>query len=131
MRLRAQLAALLLALCFFLPEAHAAKLSPLPMNQFVAGPVPKNVNYKKSNVFYKDDSITVRIMSGKFMDVKYTAARVKIAHPSQFRTVSAQQVRNVRAAFHAVGISAADGSTSGSSSALAASVRTRYCEITA
>ena len=109
MRLRAQLAALLLALCFFLPEAQAAKLSPLPMNQFVAGPVPKNVNYKKSNVFYKDDSITVRIMSGKFMDVKYTAARVKIAHPSQFRTVSAQQVRNVRAAFQAGNNSTATG----------------------
>ena len=78
-----------------------AALSPLPMDRFVAGPVPKNVNFNKANTYYKDESITVRISYGTYQGVKYTTARVKISHPSQFRAASAQQVRNVGKAFGA------------------------------
>lgn len=65
----------------------------------MAGPKPKDANYRKSNVYYKDESITVRIMAGTYLGVRYTTAHVKIKHASQLRAVSAQQVRNPKAGF--------------------------------
>ena len=100
LRLNVRFAAILLALLCLAPcGALSAGLTPLPMNQFMAGPVPKNVNYRKSNTFYQDDSISVKISAGTYQGVRYTTARVKIAHASQLRAVSAQQVRNPRAGF--------------------------------
>lgn len=91
---------LLLLLALTASCAHAA-LSPLPMDRFVAGPVPKNANFSKDNTLYEDESLTVRISYGTYEGVKYTAARVKISHASQLRAASAQQVRSINKAFGA------------------------------
>lgn len=68
--------------------AEAPVFEPLPMNKVSAGPVPKTENYLSDNE-YVDDSISVKIYSGRYAETDYIYAHVKIAHPSQLRTAPA------------------------------------------
>lgn len=75
--------------------------SGLPMDDFSWGPRPKKENYITTPDYaaYQDDSITVRIYTGRFADTTYNCAHVKISHPSQLRTAPAGIIDSDQATF--------------------------------
>lgn len=87
--------------------AAAEAFEPLPMNSTAIAPAPRDENYL-SDREYRDDSISVTITEGEYLDVHYICARVKISHPSQLRTVPAMQVDNPNAVFSATNTSEAE-----------------------
>lgn len=99
---------LAMLMIFCAGAAWAEEWEPLPLDQAVVFPSPKDENYL-SDTEYEDETISVQIFSGKYSDVKYTCARVKIADISQLRAVSAQQVRNPNALFAEKNSSTATG----------------------
>jgi len=76
-----------------LTGALGEELYPLPMDSTAVAPPPKDECFL-SKWEYADPSITVRIMEGAYASIPYTAAYVKISHPSQLRAVTASQVRD-------------------------------------
>ena len=94
----------LLLLCAF---AAAETFVPLPMDSTAIAPAPRDESYL-SDREYEDPSISVKITEGMFQDVHYWCARVKIAHPSQLRTVPAMQVDDPHAVFSAWNTSEAE-----------------------
>lgn len=89
---------LLVLFLVFAAGAAAEGLTPLPMDTYEGGPVPRDENYLSDNE-YQDESITVKIFEGRYADTDYTYAYVKIIHPSQLRTVPAAMVNSPRATF--------------------------------
>ena len=84
-----RITAFLLAMLFLLcSPAFAEDLSPLPMDSYAPGPVPKDSAYL-SDTEYEDESISVKIYYDRFADTDYVYAHVKISHPSQLRTAPA------------------------------------------
>ncbi len=77
--------ALLCACCF---GAYAEGLEPLDMDSLAPGPAPKDTAYL-SDMEYQDESIHVRLYFGRFAKTDYVCAYVKISHPSQLRTATA------------------------------------------
>ena len=89
-----------LVLVLLVAGAAAKPLDSLPMDSTAIAPPPKDECFL-SDREYKDDTISVKINEGDYLDVHYWCARVKIAHPSQFRTVPARQVDDPNAVFAA------------------------------
>ena len=100
MNMRRRLSALLLAGLLLIPFScvSAEGLTPLDMDSTVIAPAPKDENYL-SDYEYKDESIHVVIDEGVYDGIHYTCAYVKIADPSQLRTVPAAQANNPKAVF--------------------------------
>lgn len=81
------------------PAAEPATVwEPLPMDTVTIGPAPKDECYI-SDTEYVDESISVKIYSGRYADTDYQYAHVKISHPSQLRTAPAA-IGGSRANFH-------------------------------
>jgi hypothetical protein len=97
----------LLLLILALP-ASALDFEPLPMDGPALAPAPKDECYISPNR-YEDASIQVDITEGYAGNVHYTCARVRIQHPSQLRTVPAQQVNQPGAQFSAMSTASARG----------------------
>jgi exopolysaccharide biosynthesis protein len=92
-------ALLILCLCALLFSSAAAEgLTPLPMDTLDFGPAPRDENYLSDNE-YLDESIHVQIFEGRYADTNYVYAYVKIADPSQFRTVPAGVYFSANATF--------------------------------
>ena len=87
-----------LLLLLAVPAAPAEDLQPLPMNSTAIAPAPSDEGFL-SDREYRDDSISVVISEGEYLDVHYWSTRVKISHPSQLRTVPAMQVSDPHAVF--------------------------------
>lgn len=85
-------------ICSMSIPAHA--LTSLSMDSPEIAPAPKDECFL-SDREYLDSTIHVVIDEGTFKDVHYYAARIKITHPSQLRTVCATQVRKPDAEFEA------------------------------
>lgn len=101
------------AICFILllllcQCAMADSLIPLRMDGPDAAPAPKDSCYL-SPTEYLDDSIHVSITDGYWEGVHYTCARIRIAHPSQLRTIPAHQVQQPNAQFSAMSSATALG----------------------
>lgn len=77
------------------------------MDSTAIAPPPRDECYL-SDSEYKDDSISVTITEGEYLEVHYWCARVKISHPSQLRTVPAMQVDDPNAVFSATNTSEAE-----------------------
>lgn len=97
-RLMCLTAAMLLAVLFALPAS--AELTPLPMDDLSFGPAPKDENYL-DDWTYEDESISVKLGEGRWCDTTYMYAHVKIADPSQLRTVPANVYTSPNAKFTA------------------------------
>ena len=82
---RVLLIAMLCALCF---GACAEELEPLDMESLEPGPAPKDAAYL-SGMEYEDASIQVKLYIGRYAQTDYVCAHVKISHPSQLRTATA------------------------------------------
>jgi exopolysaccharide biosynthesis protein len=78
--------------------AAAEGFTPLPMDTYDGGPVPKDEAFL-SDTEYQDNSITVKIFKGSYADTDYTYAYVKISDPSQLRTAPAAIVNSPKANF--------------------------------
>ena len=76
--------ALLCTCCF---AACAETLEPLDMDSCEPGPVPQDASYI-SDTEYQDESISVKLYSGRYAQTDYVCAHVKISHPSQLRTAT-------------------------------------------
>ena len=100
MSLSRRLSALLLAglLMILFSRVSAEGLTPLDMDSTAIAPAPKDENYLSDHE-YRDESIHVIIDEGEYDGVHYTCAYVKIADPSQLRTVPAAQANNPNAGF--------------------------------
>ena len=98
---------LILTLIFCVP-ANAQSFEPLPMDGPGLGPAPKDKCYT-SPTHYEDESIWVDITDAYAGNVHYTCVRVKIQHPSQLRSVPAQQVNQPNASFSAMSTITARG----------------------
>ena len=88
----------LLALVLFVSCAAAESFAPLPMDTTAIARPTRDECYLSERE-YKDNTISVKITEGDYLDVHYWCARVKITHPSQLRTVPARQVDDPGAAF--------------------------------
>ena len=86
----------------------AQELEPLPMDSTAIAPAPKAECYL-SDWEYQDASIHVTITQSKYKAIRYTCARVQIAHPSQLRAVPARQADDPRAEFSNVDLTTAYG----------------------
>ncbi|MGI6688895.1 MAG: phosphodiester glycosidase family protein [Christensenellales bacterium] len=90
--LRIGLIALMIALLMvFLPSGTIysfAEIVPLPIDE-TGGVPPYDWGYLTEEEGYEDESISVRIEHGRFEGTNWTAVHVKIAHPSQLRTLKA------------------------------------------
>ena len=93
---------------FFCVPANAQSFEPLPMDGPGLGPAPKDKCYT-SPTHYEDESIWVDITDAYAGNVHYTCVRVKIQHPSQLRSVPAQQVNQPNASFSAMSTITARG----------------------
>ena len=82
---RVLIIALLYAFCF---GAYAEGLEPLDMESLDPGPVPNDAAYL-TEMEYEDASIRVKLYNGRFAETDYVCAHVKISHPSQLRTATA------------------------------------------
>lgn len=89
-----------LALALVFSCASAGTFTPLPMDSTAIAPAPRDECYL-SDREYRDDTISVKIDEGDYLGIHYWCARVKIAHPSQLRTVPARQVDDPGAVFAA------------------------------
>ncbi|MBR4537371.1 MAG: phosphodiester glycosidase family protein [Clostridia bacterium] len=76
--------ALLCTCCF---AACAETLEPLDMDSCEPGPAPQDASYI-SDTEYQDESISVKLYSGRYAQTDYVCAHVKISHPSQLRTAT-------------------------------------------
>ena len=114
MNKRCALIIVLILMLSFSPTALAEGLEPLPMDSTAIAPPPKDECFL-SDWEYEDASIAVKIWEGDYelsgpifrLPVHYTCAHIKIAHPSQLRTVPAAQADDPRAVFTASGSSGA------------------------
>lgn len=79
---------LTLMLLFVCLGAAAEDFLPLPMDAYDPGPEPRDACYL-SDTEYQDDSISVKIYTDRAFDTDYVYAHIKIAHPSQLRTMPA------------------------------------------
>lgn len=68
-----------------------AEWTPLPMDDNSYGPAPREEN-RLSPTEYQDESIWVQLGEGRYAETTYHYAHIKIAHPSQLRTVPASVV---------------------------------------
>lgn len=89
--LRVIIIILLMALLLVLVPSGAiysyAEIVPLPIDE-KGGIPPYEWGYQGDHA-YEDESISVNIEHGRFEDTNWTAVHIKIAHPSQLRTLKA------------------------------------------
>lgn len=80
----------LLSLCLIMLLSFGAAegLAPLPMDSCVPGPAPAREAFL-SPTEYEDESISVKLYSGRYADTDYFYAHIKITHPSQLRAAPA------------------------------------------
>ena len=79
--------------------AGAELLESLDMDSTAIAPAPKDECFLSDNE-YRDDSIHVLLDEGEFEGVHYMSARIRITHPSQLRTIPAQQAVRPDAIFN-------------------------------
>ena len=74
-------------LCVCCINACAEGLAPLDMESYEPGPAPQDAAYI-SDTEYQDESISVSLYFGRYVQTDYVCAHVKISHPSQLRTAT-------------------------------------------